>query len=75
MTSWCLPRLAGAARWTVENRARSDRSKLRHPGDLTNAEWDPARTEIPHARPGGNKRTVDIREVMNGLMSVLGTNG
>lgn len=28
---------------------------------------------IPAARRGGNKRTVDIRGVMNGLMYVLGT--
>jgi transposase len=28
---------------------------------------------IPPARPGGNKRTVNIREVVNGLMYILGT--
>jgi len=59
--------------WTVENRARYDRGKLRYPTDLTDAEWALARAEIPRARRGGNKRTVDIREVMNGLMYVLGT--
>ncbi len=59
--------------WTVENRARYDRSKLRYPSDLTDEAWALARPEIPRAKRGGNKRTVDVREVMNGLMYVLGT--
>ena len=59
--------------WTVENRARYDRSKLRYPSDLTDAEWELARHEILRAKRGGNKRTVDEREVLNGLMYVLGT--
>ena len=25
--------------WTIENRARYDRSKLRYPSDLTDEEW------------------------------------
>ncbi len=59
--------------WTVENRARYDRSRLRYPSDLTDEEWELARAEIPHAKRGGNKRTVDVREVLNGLMYVLST--
>jgi transposase len=59
--------------WTVENRARYDRSKLRYPSDLTDDEWALAKPEIPRAKRGGNKRTVDIREVLNGLMYVLST--
>jgi transposase len=59
--------------WTVENRARYDRSKLRYPSDLTDEEWSLAKAEIPRAKPGGNKRTVDVRQVMNGLMYVLST--
>ena len=31
------------------------------------------KTQIPRAKRGGNKRTVDEREVMNGLMYVLST--
>ena len=58
--------------WTVENRARYDRGKLRYPTDLTDAEWELAKAEIPCSKRGGNKRTVDIREVMNGLTYVLG---
>jgi transposase len=59
--------------WTVENRVRYDRSKLRYPSDLTDEEWTLAKTEIPRAKRGGNKRTVNVREVMNGLMYVLST--
>jgi transposase len=59
--------------WTVENRARYDRTKLRYPSDLTDAEWALAKPEIPRAKRGGNKRTVDVREVLNGLMYVLST--
>jgi transposase len=59
--------------WTSENRARYDRSKLRYPSDLTGDEWALVAPLIPPARPGGNKRTVDVREVVNGLMYVLST--
>jgi transposase len=59
--------------WTVENRARYDRSRLRYPSDLTDAEWALVRPEIPRAKRGGNKRTVNVREVVNGLMYVLST--
>jgi transposase len=59
--------------WTVENRTRYDRSKLRYPSDLTDEEWALAKSEIPRAKRGGNKRTVDVREVVNGLMYVLST--
>ena len=59
--------------WTVENRARYDRSRLRYPSDLTDQEWALVKPEIPRAKRGGNKRTVDVREVINGLMYVLST--
>ena len=59
--------------WTVENRARYDRGKLRYPTDLTDAEWELATAQIPRARRGGNKRTVDLREVMNVRQRLLST--
>jgi transposase len=59
--------------WTVENRVRYDRSQLRYPSDLTDEEWALVKRQIPRAKRGGNKRTVDEREVMNGLMYVLST--
>ncbi len=59
--------------WTVENRGRYDRRGLRYPTDLTDAEWSLIGPLIPPAKRGGNKRTVTIREVVNGLMYLLGT--
>jgi transposase len=54
--------------WTNGNRARYDRSKLRYPSDLTDGEWAIVGPLIPTAKRGGNKRTVDERQVVNGLM-------
>jgi transposase len=59
--------------WTNENRVRYDRSKLRYPSDLTDAEWAHVVPVIPPARRGGNRRHVDEREVVNGLMYILST--
>ncbi|KPL51898.1 transposase [Prosthecomicrobium hirschii] len=59
--------------WTDENRSRYDRSKLRYPSDLTDAEWALVEPLIPRAKPGGNKRRVNEREVVNGLMYMLST--
>ena len=59
--------------WTNENRGRYDRSALRYPSDLTDAEWTLIKRLIPPAKPGGNRRTVDVREVINGVMYILGT--
>jgi transposase len=59
--------------WTKENRARYDRSRLRYESDLTDAEWAEVEPLIPPAKPGGNKRSVDIRQVVNGVMYVLST--
>ncbi len=59
--------------WTNENRARYDRSKLRYPSDVTDAEWALLAPLIPPAKRGGGKRTVSVREVVNGLMYVLST--
>jgi transposase len=59
--------------WTTENRSRYDRSKLRYPSDLTDEEWALVGPLIPPAKRGGNKRTVDVREIVNGLMYILST--
>ena len=59
--------------WTDENRARYDRSQLRYPSDLTDEEWHLIEPLIPAAKRGGNKRSVNIREVVNGLVYVLST--
>ena len=59
--------------WTRKNRGRYDRSKLRYPSDLTNEEWELVEPLIPPGKSGGGKRTVIMREVVNGLMYILST--
>ncbi len=59
--------------WTNENRLRYDRSTLRYPSDVTDPEWDFIKPMIPPAKRGGNKRTVDVREIVNGVMYILST--
>jgi transposase len=59
--------------WTDENRARYDRSKLRYPSDLTDQEWSLIELLIPPAKRGGNRRTVVVRDVVDGVMYILST--
>ena len=59
--------------WTTETRGRYVRSHLRYPSDLTDEEWKHIEPLIPPAKRGGDKRTVNIREVVNGLLYVLST--
>jgi transposase len=59
--------------WTNKNRARYDRSNLRYPSDLSDEEWKLIAPLIPPAKRGGKKRTVVMREVVNGLMYILST--
>ena len=60
--------------WTRKNAARYDRSKLRYPSDLTDPEWALIEPLIPPGKTGGgNRRTVIMRDVVNGLMYILST--
>ena len=65
--------------WTPENRSNYDRSKLRYPSDLTDEEWsivgpvDRLWRSTPDAKGGGNKRTIDVRAVLDGVMYILFT--
>src|SRR3712207_8125113 len=59
--------------WTPENRPKYDRSKLRYPSDLTDEEWAIIAPLIPPAKRGGNKRTIDERAVVDGVMYILST--
>jgi len=59
--------------WTAENRPRYNRDQLRYPSDLTDDEWALVAPLIPPAKRGGRRRSVDVREVVNGLMYVLST--
>ena len=63
----------GSLMWSNENRARYDRSRLRYPSDLTDAEWAHVEPLVPPAKRGGNRRHVEVGEVVNGLMSILST--
>ena len=42
-----------------------------YPTDLTDAEWAIAEPLIPPAKPGGRKRTTDVREVLNAIFYLL----
>jgi transposase len=59
--------------WTAENRPRYDRDKLRYPSDLSDEEWALVEPLIPPGKPGGGKRTVVMRNVVDGVMYILST--
>ena len=59
--------------WKPEHRQAANRSGLRYPSDLTDEEWAHVEPLIPPAKRGGAKRTVDLREAVNGLLYVLST--
>jgi len=59
--------------WKPEHRRAADRSSLRYPSDLTNAEWELVAPMIPPARHGGRRRSVNVREVLNGIFYILWT--
>ncbi len=59
--------------WTAEHRRAADRRGLRYPSDLSDAEWALIAPLIPPAKRGGRKRSVDVREVLNGIFYVLST--
>ena len=57
--------------WTPEHRRAADRSRLRYPSDLTDAEWAIVEPIIPPAKHGGRRRSVNVREVLNGIFYIL----
>jgi transposase len=59
--------------WTTENRRAYERSGLRYPSDLTDTEWALVAPLIRPAKHGGRRRTVDVRDVLNGIFYVLST--
>lgn len=42
-----------------------------YPTDLSGAEWQRIEPFIPPPKPGGRPRTVDMREILNGIFYVL----
>jgi transposase len=59
--------------WTTECRERYQRKGLRYPSDLTDAEWALIEPMIPPAKRGGRRRSVNLREVVQGLLYILET--
>ncbi len=59
--------------WKAEHCRAADGRGLRYPSDLTDAEWALIAPMIPPAEHGRRKRSVDVREVLNGIFYVLST--
>lgn len=59
--------------WTSEHRRAAERKGLRYPSDMSDGEWMQVEPMIPPAKRGGRKRTVNAREVLNGIFYVLST--
>jgi hypothetical protein len=55
------------------DRHAAERNDLRYPSDLTDAEWALVEPMILPGRHGGRKRSVNVREVLNGIFYVLWT--
>jgi putative transposase len=48
-------------------------ARMAYPSDLTDAQWRLIERRIPPARPGGRHRSVNMREVVNGIMYLART--
>ncbi len=48
-------------------------STMRYPTDLTPAQWKRIQDVLPSAKPGGRPRSVEVREVLNGILYVVGS--
>ena len=48
-------------------------ARIAYPSDLTDAQWKLIEKRIPPAQPGGRERSVDMREVMNGILYLVRT--
>lgn len=48
-----------------------EKEAKRYPSDLTDREWAILEPLIPPPKRGGHPRTVDMREVVNGMLYVL----
>ena len=46
-------------------------SRKSYPSDLTDEQWEILGPLLPPAKPGGRPRTVDLREVVNGILYLL----
>ncbi len=46
-------------------------TRKRYPSDLTTRQWNRLKDLLPPAKPGGRPRSVDLREVLNGILYIL----
>src|SRR5450756_1232618 len=51
-------------------RQRSQAKPKRYPSDLTHTQWKRLKRLLPEAKPGGRPRSVDLREVLNGIFYI-----
>jgi putative transposase len=42
-----------------------------YPTDVTDSQWNLSKELIPPAKPGGRRRTLDMRQVLNAILSVV----
>jgi putative transposase len=64
--------------WTQEHRQRAAakaKKVRRYPSDITDAEWNAIRPLMPVAAVRGRHRSVDLREVINGIRYVVRSGG
>ena len=59
--------------WTIANRPHYERGSLRYPSDLKDEEYALVKPLIRAGKRGGRRRSVDVREVLNGMLYVLST--
>jgi len=50
-------------------------SRKRYPSDLTDGQWEEIEPLIPPPKPGGRPREVDMREILNGIFSLVRSGG
>lgn len=48
-------------------------ARIAYPSDLTDAQWRLIEKRIPAVKPGGRPRSVNIREVVNGILYLVRT--
>ena len=48
-------------------------ARIAYPSDLTDAQWRLIAKRIPPAKPGGRYRSVNMREVVNGILYLVRT--
>ena len=44
-----------------------------YPSDLNDDQWSLLAALLPHAKPGGRPRTVNLRHIINGILYILCT--